>query len=164
MQFMTLEEVLAHEIEDLFSAEEQLVEALPKMAKGAYGEDLKAGFEEHLQQTKEHVRRLREAGKLLGIDLPGKECKGMMGLIKEGDELLKQGDPTMIRDAALISAAQRVEHYEIAGYGSAITMAEKLELDDVADLLKPTLDDEKETDEKLTEIAEDMVYDELEEV
>lgn len=162
MKLKTLNDVLVHELQDLFSAENQITEALPKMAKAATTDSLRDGFEEHLEQTQTHIERLQEIADVLNISLDGDTCKGMEGLLAEGSKLLKEDHSTVL-DAALISAAQRVEHYEIAGYGSASTFAELLGFDDVVDLLNETLDEEKETDAKLTDIAETEVNVEAEE-
>lgn len=149
-----LKELYVDELKDIYSAETQLVAALPKMAKAATSPDLKEGFIEHLGQTKEHVSRLEEIFKALGESPKGKACKGMQGLIEEGSEMINEEDPGEKLDAGLISAAQRVEHYEIAAYGCVKTYADLLEEDDAVSLLDKTLDEEKETDAKLTELAE----------
>jgi ferritin-like metal-binding protein YciE len=137
----------------LLSAEKQLVKALPKMAKGASSQALKEGIEDHLEQTKGHVERLERVFKLLDKSPRAEHCKGMEGLIEEGSDLLEEDGEPHVKDAALIAAAQRVEHYEISGYGTARTLAELLGLGEAVDLLQQTLDEEKETDEKLTELA-----------
>ena len=157
MKLNSLEDLLHHELKDLYSAETQLVKALPKMAKAATHEDLKAGFEEHLEQTKEHVSRLEEIGKILDMSLGGHVCKAMKGLVEEGAELIGEDAESSVRDAGLIGAAQRVEHYEIAGYGTAKCLAETLGHDDVAEILDETLQEEKETDQRLTELAESAI-------
>lgn len=159
MQIHTLEDVLEHEIRDLYSAEKQILQALPKMASKASSEKLKKAFEKHLKDTEEHVDRIEEAAADLGISLEGAHCKGMEGLIKEGEKLLEM-DSTDGLDAALISAAQRVEHYEIAGYGCAITYAKKLGHDSIVDLFKPTIDNEEQTDKDLTKLAEGEINEE----
>lgn len=143
------------ELKDLYSAENQLVKALPKMAKGAASEDLRKGFEEHLEQTKGHVQRLEQIFDSLGESPKGKKCKGMEGLIEEGSEVLKDRYEDSVLDAALIGAAQRVEHYEIAGYGTVRAIAEELGENEHVSLLTETLEEEKETDEKLTQLAQD---------
>lgn len=148
-----LSDLLVHELQDLYSAETQLVKALPKMAKAASNDELKTGFTEHLDQTKEHVERLERVMEILGHSPKGKTCKAMEGLIAEGEETIEEDAEPEVRDAALITAAQKVEHYEIAGYGSARTHAELLEQDEIAELLQQTLDEEGETDKLLTEIA-----------
>lgn len=157
MKLNTLEDLLHHELKDLYSAEKQLVKALPKMAKAATNEELKAGFEEHLEQTKGHVERLDQIAGQIGKKLTGHKCVAMEGLIEEGSELISEDADENVRDAALIGAAQRVEHYEMAGYGTAAALAEKLGLSDVAEVLAETLEEEKQTDAKLTEIAESAV-------
>jgi len=157
MKLNSLTDLLHHELKDLYSAETQLVKALPKMAKAATNADLKAGFEEHLEQTKGHVSRLEEIAEMLDIKLTGHVCKAMKGLIEEGDEMIDEDAEDAVRDAGLIGAAQRVEHYEIAGYGTARCLAETLGHDDVAKLLEETLGEEKDTDEKLTELAESAI-------
>lgn len=149
----SIEDLLVQEIKDLYSAENQLIKALPKMAKAASNPDLKAGFEQHLEETKEHVDRLEKVAELLDATPRGKSCKAMKGLIEEGSEAISEDGEDSIRDLAIIVAAQKVEHYEIAGYGSARTMAEMLGLDEVAELLQQTLDEEGATDQKLTEVA-----------
>ncbi len=157
MKLNSLSDLLHHELKDLYSAENQLVKALPKMAKAASNEELKAGFEEHLEQTKGHVDRLEEIAEILKIKLTGHKCKAMEGLIEEGGELISEDADESVRDAGLIGAAQRVEHYEIAAYGTARTLAQHLGHEDVADLLEQTLEEEKETDEKLTDLAETTI-------
>jgi ferritin-like metal-binding protein YciE len=154
MKFNSLHEVLTDYIRDLFNAESQLVKALPKMAKAASTPELRGAFEEHLGQTRGHVRRLEQVCEDLGIKPKGKTCHAMKGLIEEGQEVISStGDPAA-KDAALIGAAQKVEHYEIAGYGTARTFARALGEEAAADLLQKTLDEEKATDEKLTALAE----------
>ena len=150
-----LRELYVDELKDLYSAENQLVKALPKMAKAASSEDLRKGFEEHLEQTKGHVQRLETIFKELGESPKGKKCKGMEGLIEEGSEAIGEYEEGVL-DAALIGAAQRVEHYEIAGYGTVIAFAEELGEADQASLLSKTLEEEKETDEKLSGLAKQV--------
>lgn len=153
MKLESLDSLLVHELKDLLSAEKQLTKALPKMAKGANSELLRAAIEEHLEQTKGQVDRLEKVFGLLDKAPRAEHCKAMEGLIEEGSDLLKEeGDPA-VKDAALIGAAQKVEHYEISGYGTARTLAELLGLNEVVELLQQTLDEEKETDDKLTELA-----------
>jgi ferritin-like metal-binding protein YciE len=149
-----LNELLIDELKDLYSAETQLIKALPKMAKAASHEQLKAGFEEHLEQTKTHAERLERALEILGGTPKGKKCKAMEGLIEEGSEKIELDAEPALKDAALIGAAQKVEHYEIAGYGTARTFAQILGEEEVVELLETTLEEESATDEKLTEIAE----------
>ncbi|QYM79915.1 ferritin-like domain-containing protein [Horticoccus luteus] len=152
----SLKELLVEQLKDLYSAETQLVKALPKMAKAATDEDLKTGFTEHWEQTKTHVERLEKVMEQLDESPKGKKCKAMEGLIAEGKEVLQmEGDPALI-DSALIAAAQKVEHYEMAGYGTVRTLAERLGEDQIADLLQTTLDEEGETDKRLTRIAEEI--------
>jgi ferritin-like metal-binding protein YciE len=153
METNRLKHLYVEELKDLYSAENQLVKALPKMAKASTSEDLRAGFEEHLNQTKEHVARLEKIFKALGESPKGKKCKGMEGLIKEGAEMIEEDPAPEELDAGLISAAQRVEHYEMAGYGCVSTYAKLLGDDQAASLLRQTLGEEKETDEKLTQLA-----------
>ena len=150
-----LKDLYIDELKDLYSAENQLVKALPKMAKAATSEDLRAGFEEHLEQTKGHVQRLETIFQQLGESPKGKKCKGMEGLIEEGSEAIEEHEGAVL-DAALIGAAQRVEHYEMAGYGTVIAFAEELGEAKHVSLLNVTLEEEKETDEKLTGLAGDI--------
>jgi ferritin-like metal-binding protein YciE len=147
-----LQELFVNELRDIYDAEKQLTRALPKMAKAAESDELRAAFEEHLEQTRGHVGRLEEVFKLLGIAARGKPCEGMKGLIEEGEEVMEEMEGTTL-DAALIASAQKVEHYEIATYGTLATFAEVLEMQQAKDLLGQTLEEEKEADEKLTAIA-----------
>lgn len=156
MNLFTLRDVLQSEIEDLYSAEDQILEALPKVISHVTTDSLRSGLKEHLQQTKKHRSRLEEIAQDLQITVPGKNCVGMEGVLKEGAELLKL-KPSVAVDAALIAACQRVEHYEIAGYGSAYSFAEELSLPEVADLLQTTLQEEVDADEKLSSVAETEV-------
>lgn len=149
----TLHDLLINEIKDLFFAENQLLKALPKMAKAATHPKLKAGFTHHLGQTREHVKRLAGALKILGCPPKGKTCHAMLGLVKEGAEAIDTKGPAAVRDAGLIGAAQRVEHYEMAGYGTARAFALALEENEVAALLQKTLSEEGDTNRKLTEIS-----------
>jgi ferritin-like metal-binding protein YciE len=152
MTLGSLQDVLQEQIEDLYSAEKQLVEALPKVSAAASSDALKQAIDNHLTETKGHVQRLEEIIGELGIS-PSTHCKGMEGLLKEGDEIIgESGDPDA-KDAALIAAAQRVEHYEIAGYGTARTLAKELGHDNAVDLLDQTLDEESNADKLLTKIA-----------
>jgi ferritin-like metal-binding protein YciE len=153
MEANRLKHLYVEELKDLYSAESQMVKALPKMAKAATAEELRAGFEEHLEQTRGHVARLAEIFKSLGESPKGKKCKGMEGLIKEGGEMISEDLAPEELDAGLISAAQRVEHYEIAGYGCVSTYAKLLGEGAAESLLRQTLEEEKETDEKLTDLA-----------
>ncbi len=149
-------DLLIHELKDLYSAENQLTKALPKMAKAAASEELKQAFQTHLQQTEEHIRRLEKIGKQLDETMKGKKCKAMEGLIEEGKEILEEDGDETVLDLALIGAAQKVEHYEIASYGTARTLAELLGEEQVATILQETLDEEGETDKLLTEIAMEL--------
>jgi len=164
MKIKNLRDLFIHELRDLLSAEKQLLKALPKMAKAATNEELKESFETHLRQTEEHVERLEQVFEGLDISSRSEKCAAMEGLIEEAQKLLKEEMPPEIRDAALIAAAQRVEHYEIAAYGSARTFAEVLDADEAMDLLEQTLEEEKETDVKLTELAEEVVNVEAQQV
>ncbi len=153
MKLASLEDVLAEQLADLHSAETQLVRALPKVAAAASSPDLRGAIESHLEETRGHVRRLEEIFGSIGVPVPKQHCKGMQGLLEEGEEIIgAQGDPSA-KDAALIAAAQRVEHYEIAGYGTARALADQLGLDDARDRLDETLDEESKADSKLTKIA-----------
>jgi ferritin-like metal-binding protein YciE len=152
-----MENLLLHEIKDLYNAEKQLTKALPKMAKAASSDELRTLFEEHLEETKQHVERLEQVFEKLGKPARGMKCKGMEGLIEEGEELIQEEGDDAVKDAALIGAAQRVEHYEMAGYGCARTYAELIGMSDVADLLQSTLDEEKAADEKLNKLAMSQV-------
>jgi ferritin-like metal-binding protein YciE len=156
MEINRLKHLYVEELKDLYSAENQLVKALPKMAKAASSEGLRAGFEAHLEQTKEHVTRLEKIFKALGESPTGKKCHGMEGLIKEGGELIAEDPEPEELDAGLISAAQHVEHYEIAGYGCVSTYAKLLGEEQAASLLRETLEEEKETDKKLTQLADSI--------
>ena len=153
----TMEDLFLEEIRDLLDAEKQITKALPKMAKAARSPELSEAFNEHLEQTRGQIDRLERIFSDIGAKSGGVKCKGMEGLLKEGDDMIRLTDPGMVRDAGLISAAQRVEHYEMAGYGAARTFAQLLGREEAADLLDQTLQEEKETDERLTEIAESMV-------
>jgi ferritin-like metal-binding protein YciE len=153
----TLDALLIEELRDLYDAEKQLTTALPKMAKAANDSELKQGFEEHLEQTKGHVARLEQAFELLEVKPRGKSCAAMKGLVEEASEHLKEKAASDLKDAMMIASAQKVEHYEIAGYGTVRAIAEALGRDDVADLLEETLEEEKETDEKLTTVAERLM-------
>jgi ferritin-like metal-binding protein YciE len=149
----TLEDLLVHELKDLYSAEKQLLKALPKMAKAATNPELKTAFENHLAETEEHVARLDKLFGDLGVNGRPPKCKAMEGLIEEGKEIMEDAADDDVRDAALIAAAQRVEHYEIAGYGCARTFAEQLGHRDAANVLQQTLDEESAANELLTNIA-----------
>jgi ferritin-like metal-binding protein YciE len=157
MELETLRDLYIHELKDLHSAEKQLTKALPRMARAATNEDLAAGFEEHLAQTEEHVNRLEKILESHNESTRGPKCKGMEGLIEEGKEMIEEDGDDDVRDAGLISAAQRVEHYEIAGYGCARTYAEILGDRKGADLLDQTLEEEAATDKKLTGLAKTLI-------
>ncbi|HKC76814.1 MAG TPA: DUF892 family protein [Gaiellaceae bacterium] len=153
MGFNSLRDVLEEQLEDLHSAESQLVGALPKMAQAASHEPLREAFQHHLEETRGHLKRVEEALGELGVAHPTEMCKGMQGLIAEGEEMIQMGgDPTAM-DAALIAAAQRVEHYEIAAYGTARQLADDCGLDSIRDLMDQTLDEESQADKLLTKIA-----------
>jgi ferritin-like metal-binding protein YciE len=153
MKLETLEDVFVEQIADLYSAEQQLVQALPKMVQAAHSDELRKALEEHLEQTKGHVMRLEEIKSHVSQAIPVETCEAMQGLLKEGEEVIgAQGDGAAL-DAALIAAAQRVEHYEIAGYGTARTLADQLGYDRAEELLDETLDEEAKADKLLTKIA-----------
>jgi ferritin-like metal-binding protein YciE len=153
MKLENLTDVLHHELKDLHSAETQLLEALPAMAQATMTESLRDAFEAHLEETREQVQRLEEVAEILGMGITGETCEAMEGLIQEGEELIEDNDPGIALDAALIAAAQRIEHYEIAAYGSASTFAKQLGHDKAEKLLHKTLEEEKAADEKLNKIA-----------
>lgn len=157
MKLDTLQKLYTDELRDLYNAENQLVKALPKMAKGASSPDLKDALEKHLEQTKTHVERLEQVFKELGEKPKGKTCRAMKGLIEEGSEILEEDGEESVLDAGIIVAAQKVEHYEIAGYGSVRTFAHLLGKDKSAELLQTTLDEESETNEILNKLAESVV-------
>jgi len=153
MELRSLNDVFEAQLGDLYDAEKQLLVALPKMAGAAQADELREAFETHLQQTRGHVERLERVFSDLGMPMPSETCKAMQGLIAEGNQIvLASGDPAA-KDAALIAAAQRVEHYEIAGYGTVRTLAKELDHGDAASLLDDTLDEESKADELLTKIA-----------
>jgi ferritin-like metal-binding protein YciE len=154
MEFNSLKDVLQEQLEDLHSAETQLIAALPKMAQAAHHDQLREAFETHLEETKGHLKRVKEALSEIGVRTPTEVCMGMKGLITEGEEMMQtEGDPN-VKDVALIGAAQRVEHYEIAAYGCLITYAQLLGNGDAARLLKETLAEEEATDKALTALGE----------
>lgn len=157
MKSGTLEDLLTEELKDLYSAENQILKALPKMAKSAQSEELRMAFQEHLEQTKGQVGRLEQACDEIGVSPRGKKCVGMEGLIEEGKEVMQEDLDMDTLDAGLIGAAQKVEHYEMAAYGTAAAHARQLGFNKVASLLDRTLEEEKTTDEKLTKLAENMV-------
>jgi YD repeat-containing protein len=156
MKMQNLTDVLADELKDMYSAENQILKALPKMAKVSEG-DLRSAFQQHEQQTRTHVQRLEQICQDLNMSPKGKKCEGMQGIIEEGSQVLSaQGDKQAV-EAALIGAAQRVEHYEIAAYGTARTHAHQLGYDNAANLLEQTLREERQTDDRLTQIAENRI-------
>ncbi len=162
MPLRTLQDLYVDELKDLYSAEQQIIKALPKMAKAASNPELKNAFNRHLDQTMEQVRRLDQIFGELGKNPRGRKCIGMAGLIEEGQEVLKEKADPAVKDAGLISAAQRVEHYEMAGYGTVRTFAQMLGYDDAAEALQQTLDEEGDTDHKLTQLAENIINPEAE--
>jgi ferritin-like metal-binding protein YciE len=153
----TLEDLLAHEMKDLYSAEKQITKALPKMIKGCTNEDLRQALENHLEETEHQILRLEECMGQLGIPTRGAKCAAMEGLIEEGEEILEADMESTVRDAAIIAACQRVEHYEMAGYGCARTFAKQLGNEEAASLLQHSLDEEKNADVKLTQLAMDHI-------
>ena len=154
----TLRDLYHEQLRDLYSAENQILQALPKMQSAASSRELQDAFAEHIDQTRNHVERLRKIGDRQGISLEGEHCEAMAGIIREGEQLMQEtGDPA-VKDAGLIASAQRVEHYEIAGYGTARTYAKQLEEREAADLLQSTLNEESDTDELLTKIATGGVF------
>jgi ferritin-like metal-binding protein YciE len=157
MKLDTLQKLYTDELRDLYNAENQLVKALPKMAKAASSKDLKDAFEKHLEQTKGHVERLEQVFEELGEKPRGKTCRAMKGLIEEGSEILKEDGEESVIDAGIIVAAQKVEHYEIASYGSVRTFAHLLGQNKAAELLQATLDEEAETNQLLNRLAESIV-------
>ena len=152
-----LQELLVDELKDIYSAENQIIKALPKMAKAASSPELKRAFERHLEETKRQVERLDQIGEALDVRMTGKKCKGMEGLIEEGKEIMSEDLEEDALDAGLIGAAQKVEHYEIAAYGTARAHANMLGLNKIAKLLQQTLDEEGATDKKLTQLAESII-------
>jgi ferritin-like metal-binding protein YciE len=158
----SLDDLLVHEMQDIYNAEGQILKALPKLVKAASNPDLKRAFEEHRVQTEGQVDRLEQAFKLLGVPAKGRKCEGMAGLLEEGKKVMEQEAEESVLDAALIAAAQKVEHYEIASYGCICTYAEMLGYDQVHELLGQTLDEEETTDQKLTALAETVINPEAE--
>lgn len=158
----SLEDFLMEELKDLYSAEKQLTKALPKMAKAANSEELKQAFEEHLKETEGQVARLEKISKITGKSLAGKKCKAMEGLVEEGKEIMEEDCTPEVRDVALIAAAQKVEHYEIASYGCAKTYARLLGYSEVEELLEETQQEESAADEKLTALSEELNAEALE--
>ena len=157
MKLNTLQKLYTDELRDLYNAENQLLKALPKMAKAASSEELKEAFEQHLEQTKGHVKRLEQVFGELDEKPKGKTCRAMKGLIQEGSEILEEDGETSVRDAGIIVAAQKVEHYELAGYGSVRTFAHLLGQNTAALILQATLDEESETNEVLNRLAESVI-------
>jgi ferritin-like metal-binding protein YciE len=157
MKLNTLKDLYFHELKDLLNAEQQIVKALPKMMNAASSKELAAGFEEHLAQTKEHVQRLEQILSGHEQTTRGPKCKGMEGLLAEGAEMIEQEADDEVKDAGLIAAAQRVEHYEMAGYGTAQTYAGLLDDQEGAKLLGLTLEEEKQTDQKLSKLAKSSI-------
>jgi ferritin-like metal-binding protein YciE len=160
MKIETMEDLFLEQVEDLYDAENRLVKALPKMAEASTSTTLRQAFESHLLETEGHVMRLETVFKTLGKDPKSHTCDAMKGLISEGEDVFSDIDESPLRDAGLIAAANRVEHYEIAAYGSARTFAETLGLREAASLLEQTLQEEKKADQKLTQLAENMINDE----
>jgi ferritin-like metal-binding protein YciE len=157
MGFETLRDLYVDHIQDLYSSEAQILDALPKMIDKASHVRLRDAFQQHLEQTRQHAARLEQIARRLNEAPHGKTCRGMAGVLKEGEEVIKEGGDQDVLDAAIIAAAQRVEHYEIAAYGCARTFAQALNLDEDAALLQQTLDEEGETNKKLTQLAESVV-------
>jgi ferritin-like metal-binding protein YciE len=156
MKLESLQDLFVDQLKDLHSAEVQLTKALPKMAKAAVSEKLRTAFTKHLQETEHQVERLENIFKQLDVSPKGKKCKAMVGLIEEGKELIDMDGDDHVKDAGLIAAAQRVEHYEMAGYGTVRTYAQLLGLEEAANLLQETLDEEKAADDKLNELAQNI--------
>jgi ferritin-like metal-binding protein YciE len=152
-----LRDLFEDELKDIYWAEKALTKALPKMAKNATSEELVSAINDHLEVTKGHVQRLEESFKILGKAARAKKCEAMAGLVKEGEEIMEDTEEGVVRDAGIISAAQKVEHYEIASYGTLCAFAKTLGEDEVASLLQQTLDEEKEADQALTQIAESSI-------
>jgi ferritin-like metal-binding protein YciE len=157
MKLDTLKKLYVEELRDVYNAEQQLVKALPKMAKGASSEELREAIQDHLDQTKGHVDRLEKVFELIDETAKGKTCKAMKGLVEEGSEILSEDGEDSVLDAGIIAAAQKVEHYEIATYGTLRTWADLLGQDEAAELLQETLDEEGEADKKLNDLAEEIV-------
>ena len=156
-ELTTLEDLYVEQLQDLYSAENQIIDALPKMMQAATNDQLKQGFQMHLEQTKGHADRLEQIFSRIGQDAGGITCKAMQGLVAEGQEVMQEAQPGPVLDAALIAAAQRIEHYEMAGYGTAKTFAKQVGDDESIPLLEQTLQEEKQTDAKLTQVAQTLV-------
>ena len=157
MELNTIKDLYIHELKDLYSAEKQLLKAIPKMAKAATNQELADGFREHLEQTKKHAERLERVLRAHGHSTRGPKCRGMEGIVAEGAEMIDEEGDDEVKDAGLIAAAQRVEHYEMAGYGTARTYAELVKDQEGAKLLSQTFEEEKQTDEKLSELANSTI-------
>lgn len=161
MRMQNLRELLINELKDIYSAESQIIKALPKMIKRASNETLKEALNDHLEETRQQVERLDQIAQEIGTKLTGKKCKAMEGLIEEGKEVLEAEGDEGVLDCAIIAASQRIEHYEISAYGTARALAEQLGEESIVELLQTTLDEEVAADEKCTEIAENELYPEL---
>lgn len=157
MKLNNLKDLLIHELKDIYNAEQQITKALPKMIKATSSDKLKMAFEDHLNVTEKQIERLEKVFDLMGEKAKGEKCKAMEGIIKEADSMMSEKADASVMDAALIASAQRVEHYEIAAYGTVCTYAKQLGMDDVVKLLVETLNEEKQTDEQLTMIAEKSI-------
>jgi ferritin-like metal-binding protein YciE len=151
-----LKDLLQHELKDLYSAEHQLAKALPKMANSAKNKKLRTAFEDHLEETKHQIERLEKVASQMKVDIKGEQCEAMKGLVKEGEDFMKEPADDAVHDAGLIASAQRVEHYEIAGYGTVVRYLEILNMKNEAKMMSETLNEEKEADKKLTKIAEEV--------
>ncbi|MBV8728616.1 MAG: ferritin-like domain-containing protein [Acidobacteriia bacterium] len=160
MKLNSLHDLYLNELKDLYHAEQQIIKALPKMAEAASSPELRNAFEQHLAETRVQAERLEQIFQKLGEPAKGQKCKGMVGIIDEGEDMLDEDAPPAVADAALIGSAQRVEHYEIAAYGTARTYARRLGFEDQAQLLQQTLTEEAETDKKLTSLAESYINEE----
>ena len=156
MSVNTIEKLFIEELKDLYSAENQITKALPKMAKAAKSQELRAALEHHLKETQGHIKRLERAFEILGMKPTSKTCEGIKGVLEEGTEMLHETDEGDVRDQAIIAGGQRVEHYEMAAYGTVRSYAERLDKKQVADLLEETLEEEKAADKKLTEVSEQV--------
>ena len=157
MKLNNLKDLLLHELQDIYSAEQQITKALPKMMKATSSDKLKQAFEKHLQETEQQIQRLENVFKMMGVKAKGEKCKAMEGIIKEAESMMSEKADESVMDAALIGSAQRVEHYEIAAYGTVCTWAKQLGMNDVLEQLVMTLEEEKKTDALLTKIAEKAV-------
>jgi ferritin-like metal-binding protein YciE len=160
LKLNSLHDLYLNELKDLYNAEDRIIKALPKMTEAASSPELRQAFENHLQQTRVQAQRLEQIFERLGEPAKGQKCKGMEGILEEGEDLMDQDAPPAVADAALISSAQRVEHYEIAGYGTACNFARRLGFEDHAQLLRQTLEEERETDRKLTSLADSYINEE----